>query len=75
MVMTFVEALMGAEADALCGAPYGACTEARVDSRNGCRVRECDTRAGTMEAAILWLRQGSYFPDWLLERRGAPSGH
>ena len=69
MLMTFVEALMGAEADALCGAPYGARSEERVNSRNGYRAREWDTRAGTMEVAIPKLRSGSYFPDWLLERR------
>ena len=28
-----------------------------------------DTRAGTIELAIPKLREGSYFPDWLLERR------
>jgi transposase-like protein len=28
-----------------------------------------DTRAGTIELAIPKLRQGSYYPDWLLERR------
>ncbi len=69
MLMTFVEALMGAEADALCGAPYGARTQDRVNSRNGYRARDWDTRAGTMEVAIPKLRAGSYFPDWLLERR------
>jgi len=65
----FVDALMGAEADALCGAPYGARTQDRVNSRNGYRARDWDTRAGTMEVAIPKLRAGSYFPDWLLERR------
>ena len=30
---------------------------------------EFDTRAGTLDLAIHKLRQGSYFPDWLLERR------
>jgi putative transposase len=69
MLMTFVDALMGAEADALCGAPYGARTQDRVNSRNGYRPRDWDTRAGTMEVAIPKLRSGSYFPDWLLERR------
>src|SRR5665811_1700911 len=69
MLMTFVNTLMGAEADALCGAPYGARTDERVNSRNGYRPREWDTRAGTMEVAIPKLRGGSYFPDWLLERR------
>jgi hypothetical protein len=40
-----------------------------VNSRNGYRAREWDTRAGTIEVAIPKLRTGSYFPDWLLERR------
>lgn len=31
-------------------------------------LREWDTRAGTVELAIPKLRQGSYFPHWLLER-------
>ena len=69
MLKTFIDALMGAEADALCGAPYGARSEERVNSRNGYRPREWDTRAGTIEVEIPRLRQGSYFPDWLLERR------
>lgn len=43
---TFVDALMSAEADAICGAPYGIRSEERVNSRNGCRPREWDTRAG-----------------------------
>jgi putative transposase len=38
-------------------------------SRNGYRSREFDTRVGTMELAIPKLRSGSYFPEWLLERR------
>jgi transposase-like protein len=37
--------------------------------RNGYRHRGFDTRAGTLEVAIPKLREGSYFPDWLLERR------
>ena len=40
-----------------------------MNSRNGCRRREWDTRAGTVELAIPKLRQGSCFPEWLLERR------
>jgi len=69
ILQTFVEALMGAEADAICGAPYGVRSEERTNSRNGYRAREWDTRTGTLEVAIPKLRQGSYFPDWLLERR------
>jgi len=69
LLKTFAEALMGAEADAICGAPYGSRSLERVNSRNGYRGREWDTRAGSMELAIPKLRAGSYFPDWLLERR------
>src|SRR5919201_1912184 len=32
-------------------------------------AREFDPRAGTIERAIPALRQGIYFPEWLLERR------
>jgi hypothetical protein len=43
LLKTFVDALMGAEADAICGAPYGSRSEERVNSRNGYRAREWDT--------------------------------
>ncbi len=69
MLKTFIDTLMGAEADAVCGAPYGSRSEERINVRNGYRPREWDTRAGTIELAIPRLRSGSYFPDWLLERR------
>jgi transposase-like protein len=69
MITTFVQALMGAEADAVCGAEYGVRSEERINTRNGYRRRDWDTRAGTIELAIPKLRSGSYFPDWLIERR------
>ncbi len=69
MVKTFAEALMAAEAEALCNAGYRRRTSDRTNSRNGYRPREWDTRAGTIELAVPKLRSGSYFPDWLLERR------
>ncbi len=68
MITTFVQALMGAEADAVCGAEYGR-AQRRGNTRNGYRRRDWDTRAGTIELAIPKLRAGSYFPEWLLERR------
>jgi hypothetical protein len=43
----------GAEADALCGAPYGQVSGERVKYRNGYRDRRWDTRAGTIDLAIL----------------------
>ena len=69
MVKTFADALMSAEADAVCGAPYGQRSDERVNSRNGYRSREWDTRAGTVELAVPKLRSGTYFPDWLLTYR------
>ena len=69
MLTTFINALMSAETDAICGAPYGTPSPERVNVRNGYRPRDFDTRAGTLEVAIPRLRSGSYFPDWLLERR------
>jgi putative transposase len=69
MVKTFADALMSAEADAVCGASYGERSDERTNSRNGYRSREWDTRAGTVELAIPKLRTGSYFPDWLLQHR------
>ena len=69
LLTTFLDVLMSAEADAVCGAPYGMPSPERVNVRNGYRHRDFDTRAGTLELSIPRLRQGSYFPDWLLERR------
>ena len=69
MVATFAEALMGAEAGAVCGAAYGERSAERANTRNGYRRREWDTRAGSITLAIPKLRRGSYFPGWLLERR------
>jgi len=65
MVKTFADALISAEeeaeADAVCGAPYGTRSEERVNSRNDYRAREWDTRVGTVELAVPKLRQRSYF--------------
>lgn len=69
MVKTMAEAPVSAEADARCGAAYGERSSKRTNHRNGYRMREWDTRAGTIELAIPKLRTGSYFPDWLLGRR------
>ena len=69
MVQEMAEALMGAEVDALCGAPYGERSPERVNRRNGYRERDWDTRVGSIELAVPKLREGSYFPDWLLQPR------
>ena len=69
IVQDFAEALMGAEADALCGAAYGERSPGRVNKRNGYRERDWDTRVGTIDLQIPKLRAGSYLPDWLLQPR------
>jgi putative transposase len=69
MVLEFVQSLMSAEADAACGAALGERSADRINRRNGYRDRRLDTRVGSLELAIPKLRQGSYFPDWLLEPR------
>jgi putative transposase len=63
----FLNTLLSAEADSVCGAAYGARDPERANRRNGYRHR--DTRVGTMDVALPKLREGSYFPDWLLQRR------
>ncbi len=69
LLATVVNSLLSADADAVCGAEYGLASPDRVNSRNGYRHRDLDTRVGTIDVAIPKLRSGSYFPEWLLERR------
>jgi transposase-like protein len=66
MIASFANAMMSAQADQVCGAGWGERNDERVNQRNGYRAREWDTRAGTIELAVPKLREGSYFPDWLL---------
>ncbi len=69
MVKVFAEQLMGADADTVCGADYGERSPERTNRRNGYRERAWDTRAGTIALQVPKLREGTYFPDWLLEPR------
>jgi putative transposase len=71
MIRAFAQKVMDAEVEVACGAGYGEVSPARVNSRNGYRPREWDTRAGTVELAIPKLRHGSYFPSFLEHRRRA----
>jgi transposase-like protein len=69
LVEQTVNALLSAEADEVCGAAYGERSEQRTNRRNGYRERRWDTRAGTIDLQLPKLREGSFFPDWLLDRR------
>ncbi|MBM9461804.1 IS256 family transposase [Nocardioides sp. zg-536] len=69
LLQTIINALLSADADAVVGAEYGRPDPGRVAQRNGYRRRPLDTRVGTIDVAIPKLRKGTYFPEWLLERR------
>ncbi|GAB3084795.1 IS256 family transposase [Isoptericola nanjingensis] len=69
LLQTVINALLSADADAVVGAEWGQRSATRTTQRNGYRHRDLDTRVGTLDVAIPKLRSGSYFPEWLLERR------
>ena len=55
-----VNAVMDAEADQLCGGG--------ANSRNGYRERSLSTSLGDLELRVPKLREGTYFPEGILER-------
>lgn len=65
----FVNTILSAQADGVCGAEYATRSEERVNQRNGYRHRQLDTRMGSIDVAIPKLRQGTFFPEWLLQRQ------
>jgi transposase-like protein len=69
LLQSIINALLSADADAVAGAEYGRPSPGRTSQRNGYRRRDLDTRVGTIDVAIPKLRTGTYFPEWLLERR------
>ena len=69
LLQSTVEDLMNAQADAQCGAPGRSRSPERTNCRNGYRQRPWDTRVGSMQLNIPKVRQGTYFPHWLLEPR------
>lgn len=69
-IRVLAQALMEADVTTHVGATHGERNpDARSTQRNGYRARRWDTRMGTVDLAIPKLRQGSYFPDFLLEPR------
>lgn len=69
LLQDVMNALLSADADAVCGAQWGQHDPQRHTRRNGYRYRPLDTRVGTIDVAIPKLRSGTYFPQWLLQRR------
>ena len=74
LLATFVNALLSAQADAVCGAGYGERSSERVNSRNGYRYRDLDTRVGTLGVAVPKLREGSLYPSGCWSVASVPSG-
>ena len=72
MVKEMAEALMSADADAVCGAGYGERTPERVNRRNGYRERDWDTRVGSIELARAEAAGGLVLPR--LAAAAAPAG-
>ena len=67
LLTLFVNTLMSAQADAVCGAEYGAVSAERTNRRNGYR-----SRAGTRRAPWSWRSEAAHrqlLPECLLERR------
>ncbi|MFK5648059.1 IS256 family transposase [Ornithinimicrobium sp. LYQ121] len=69
LLQSFINTLLSGQADSVCGADHGTRSTERTNRRNGYRHRDLDTRVGTLDVAIPKLREGSFFPEWLLERR------
>src|SRR4051812_20837697 len=75
LLATFIHTLMGAEADALCGAGYGQRSTERMNQRNGYRQRQFDT------AQAHWILRSQSYGTAPTSRTGcwnavnAPRGH
>ena len=52
LLQSFINTLLSGQADAVCGADYGARSTERTNRRNGYRHRDLDTRVGTLDVAI-----------------------
>src|SRR5699024_9816476 len=68
MLQGFINQILSVQADQVCGADYATVSQDRVNTRNGYRHRDFDTRVGTVDVAVPKLRTGSFSPAWLQER-------
>ena len=75
LIATFIHTLMGAEADALCGAGYGQRSTERTNQRNGYRHRQFDTRAGTLDWRSPDFGRARISRIGCWSAASAPSGH
>ena len=59
MLGDFINQILSAQADTVCGADYGTVSDQRTNRRNGYRHRLLDTWVGTVDVAIPY--QGAAF--------------
>ena len=71
MIAFMAQRLMEAGVEGLSGAAHGERSEERSNYRNAYRERRWDTRAGSIPLKIPKLREGTYFPGFLAQRRAA----
>ena len=64
-----LQQLIEADVTERIGAGYYERSESRKTQRNGNRSVDYETRLGTLHLQIPKLRSGSYYPEWLLQRR------
>lgn len=62
MLQGFINQILSAQADTVCGAEYGVASTERVNHRNGYRHRDLDTRVGTIDVAVPKLRHARVLP-------------
>ncbi|CAB0659394.1 transposase [Corynebacterium diphtheriae] len=67
MLTDFINQILSTQADSVCGADYATVSESRTNTRNGYRHRRLNTRVDSRDIVIPKLRQGAFFPDWLLK--------
>lgn len=65
MLTDFINQILSAQADSVCGAEYATVSPDRINKRNGYRHRRLDTRVGSIDVAVSKLLTGAFFPDWL----------
>ena len=63
MLGDFINQILSAQADTVCGADQGTSSDNRVNHRNGYYHRLLDTRVGTVDMAIPKIRHGSFLSD------------
>jgi putative transposase len=74
LLQTFINTLLSAEADAVCGAEYGTSSPDRVNRRNGYRHRDFDTRTGTVDVAVPSCGRAATFRSGCSSAASVPNG-